>query len=71
MEIIAFIIFFKSNTGLISANFQNLLLPISSGYATRNFSDENYRLYSSHRQIYFINSYIATTVNLWNGLLIL
>ena len=67
-EIIDLILLFKSKTGLINANLQNLLQPASSGYATRNFDEANYRFYSSHRQNYFINSYFPRTVKIWNEL---
>ena len=60
----------KSKTGSINANLQNLLLPVASGYATRNFDEPNYRFYSwqSHRQNYFKNSYFPRTVKIWNEL---
>lgn len=62
------ILLFKSKFGLINANFQNFLSQTTSGYATRNFDEANYRFYSSHHQNYFINSYFPRTVKLWNGL---
>ena len=62
------ILFFKIRSGLINANFNHLVFPITSRYMTRHYHPSNFRPITTHTQLYFIQSFFPRSIKLWNNL---
>ena len=59
---------YKLKLGTMSIDCNKFFNPVTSGYTTRNFDPNNFKINANHKQGYFRFSYFPQAVNLWNNL---
>ena len=67
-EIRDILLFYKFQSAAMSIKCCDYFIPTTSGYLTRNFDPNNFKIKARHKQNYFTYSYFPRAVNLWNNL---